>query len=308
VTGSGAYHRSGGTCSQLPATGGSARPGRRGCARVLVALVAVLLMGLSPAAAGAPLSGEEAADLFSQAKEYFRQANEQAQVDADAARELYRKAALRFERIAREGDIHNGRLYYNIGNAYFRMADVGRAIVNYRRAALFTPNDPNLRQNLDYARTRRIDRIEEKQRTRVLKTLFFWHYDLAPRTRLLLFTLASGLLWTGAAVALFRRRAALRWTVLVCALLTAAMLGSLLVDLVQSSRNVAGVVVASEVVARKGDGETYERAFEEPLHAGTEFTLIESRADWEQVELADGSRCWLPSGCTEMALPLTSES
>ena len=118
--------------------------------------------------ARAELGETEIADLFSQGKELFRQANEAAANDPAEARELYHKAALRFERITREGGIQNGKLHYNIGNAYFRMNDFGRAILSYRRAEQYIPNDPNLQQNLDYARKRRTDRIEEQQKTKVL--------------------------------------------------------------------------------------------------------------------------------------------
>ena len=86
----------------------------------------------------------------------------------------------------REGGIENGKLYYNLGNVYFRMNDIGRAILNYRRAESYIPNDPNLHQNLSYARSRRLDEIEERQKTKVLRTLFFWHYDLSGWTRSLM--------------------------------------------------------------------------------------------------------------------------
>ena len=54
-------------------------------------------------------------------------------MDPEQAKALYLKAALRFERIAQEGNIQNGKLYYNMGNTYFRMGDIGRAIRDMRR-------------------------------------------------------------------------------------------------------------------------------------------------------------------------------
>ena len=45
---------------------------------------------------------------------------------------------------------------------------------------------------------------------------------------------------------------------------------------------------------RKGDGEGFAKSFVEPLHAGTEFELVEQRGRWYHVELADGRRCWVP--------------
>ena len=55
------------------------------------------------------------------------------------------------------------------------------------------------------------------------------------------------------------------------------------------------MILAEQVVGRKGDGDTYEPSFKEPLHAGTEFAVVENRGEWYQVELADGQRCWIPA-------------
>ena len=58
------------------------------------------------------------------------------------------------------------------------MGDLGRAILNYRRAQLLLPGDPDLLSNLEYARSRRADKIPEPEPRLLLKTLFFWHYDV----------------------------------------------------------------------------------------------------------------------------------
>jgi SH3-like domain-containing protein len=62
----------------------------------------------------------------------------------------------------------------------------------------------------------------------------------------------------------------------------------------------SGVVVSKDVVARKGDSETYEPSFIESLHAGTEFDVVEQRPDWYRVELADGRSCWIPVKSVEL--------
>ena len=259
---------------------------------VPLALSIALLAG---GARAASLDRTQINDLFSQAKDLFRRANALADSDPAGARDLYQKAALRFERIARDGRVHNGRLYYNIANTYFRMGDIGRAILYYRYAERTIPNDPNLQQNLSYARSRRVDQVEEAERTRVLKTLFFWHYDLPSRTRLAVFALGFAAVWLCAIGRLFSRRALLAWGIGVSVAVSVLMGGSLLADEIGRARHVPGVVLAEEAVARRGDSETYQPMFEEPLHAGTEFELVEDRGEWLHVELADGRRCWLPA-------------
>lgn len=246
------------------------------------------------------LARAELEALFGEGNYLFRQATERVRTDPDAARELYGRAALRFRRIVEQGDVHNGRLYYNIGNAYFRMEDLGRAILYYRRAAQYIPDDLNLAQNLKYARRRRLDKIEEREKTKVLKTLFFWHYDLSSRSRVLLFCVAFVPLWFLAAVRLFRRSVWGDWVLVVLALLAVLLFGSLVVEWAGARRERPGVVLSPQVVARKGDSETYEPSFTEPLHAGTEFVLMQERGSWYQIRLMDGRRCWVPARATEL--------
>ncbi|MBN1674407.1 MAG: tetratricopeptide repeat protein [Kiritimatiellae bacterium] len=263
-------------------------------------LLAALLLPALAGALSAALEPGRVQMLFHEANSLFRQANERVRRNPDEAKELYRRAALRFERIANEGGIENGRLYYNIGNAYFRMEDLGRAVLYYRRAQQYIPNDINLQQNLQYARDKRLDKIDEKQRTRVLKTLFFWHYDFSARARSVLFAVFFLAVWGGAALRLFFRRGWLNWTLALAAIAAALFMASLLVETAALRNERPGVVISPQVVARKGDSETYEKSFTEPLHAGTEFTLVEQRADWYHVQLADGRRCWVPAKSAEL--------
>ena len=267
------------------------RPGH-----LLIALSFILigLISLFPDATGEALPEEERLDLFSQGKTFFRQANEAAAHDPNAAKELYQKAALRFERIVRDGDIQNGKLYYNIGNTYFRMGDLGQAILNYRRAQRYLPNDSNLQQNLKYARSRRHDKIENEPQTQVLRTLVFWHYDFTTRTRSIVFGICFVIFWLSASIGLFFHKASLRWVLAVSGFLGLLFLGSLISEIPAEGRHQEGVILAGEVIGRKGDGETYQPSFKEPLHTGTEFKLIENRNEWHQIELRDGRRCWIP--------------
>lgn len=241
-----------------------------------------------------------AADLYSQAKQLFREADSKSVKSKEEAILIYKKAAMRYERLIKEGGIENGKIYYNLGNTYFRVNDIGRAILNYLKAEQYMPDDVNLRQNLRYARERRIDKIEEKQETKVLKTLFFWHYDLSVKTRIMVFTSFFILLWIFSGSRIFIKRPFLTWCISVSLLISLLMAGSLTAEELVLKKIRPGVIVSIETTARKGNSETYEPSFKEPLHAGTEFTLMEDRGDWYHVELADSRTCWIRSGDTEM--------
>ena len=59
----------------------------------------------------------------------------------------YQKAIEGYLRLFDSGYV-NGHLYYNLGNAYFRSGQLGRAILNYKRAELLIPRDADLNFNL----------------------------------------------------------------------------------------------------------------------------------------------------------------
>lgn len=247
--------------------------------------------------------GSPQQELLRQGNDFFRQANEAGTHDPETARQLLHKAVLRFERLARDHGVKNGRLYYNIGNCYFRLNDLGRAILNYRRALLYQPNDVNLLQNLDYARSQRLDRIEEQQQTRVLKTLLFWHYDFNSRTRLIILAICATLFWLTLALRLLIGRRISLWVMVVFGLPALLGASSLIIESNSGSESRAGVILSDDVVARKGNADTYQPSFKDPLHSGTEFIVLEQRGAWIQARLADGRQCWLPGASVELLQP-----
>jgi len=256
----------------------------------LTVLVAILALGGRVASA----ESMDRTQVFQEASRFFQEAS-RAQDQTQSA-ELYRKAMIRFEKLVQDG-VSNGKLYYNLGNTYFRLHDLGRAILNYRRALAYLPDDDNLRQNLRFAERQQPDRIEPQQETMIAKALLFWHYDFSARFRLILLAMANGTLWGVLAIALYRRK--MPWApVLAASLLVLMMSGSLAYD--RFWRQAKGVIVAVEAVARKGDGAAYELSFSEPLHAGLTFSLVEKRGEWLYIELGDGRRCWVPSESAEM--------
>ncbi len=259
----------------------------------LLIFLTVLAAVLSPIKSSA-LDTAEVWNLYRDGESYFRQANELLRTDPAAAKGLFEKAALSFETVHREGGIENGRLLYNIGNIYFRLGDTGKAILHYRRAERFIPNDVNLQQNLNYARSRCVDKIEPKPQAQVLRTIFFWHYDLGGSIRAWILAVVSSLLWVSAGAYVLKRRAWLRYATVSCAVLSLALACSLAVEAYQQTHIRWGVILEREVMGRKGDSTTFEPTFKEPLHMGAEFSLVEERKGWLHIELADGRRCWVP--------------
>lgn len=80
----------------------------------------------------------------------------QAIVAFDAANKLYEQgkfaeAAAAYQRLI-DGGQHSVTLFFNLGNAWFKAGQAGRAIAAYRQAEQLSPRDPSVQFNLAFAR------------------------------------------------------------------------------------------------------------------------------------------------------------
>lgn len=252
---------------------------------------------------GALLPAQQSAEeVFAEANELFRSGSQLLASDPQGAAGMYRRAALRYESLVGERGIVNSKLHYNLANAYFRLDDIGRAILNYRKAARLDPADRNVMRNLEHARGVRRDRLESEGGSQIFETLLFWHYDFAFDTRMRLFAGVWIAFWGVILLRLLGRSWVPREIAIALGVASALFLCSVALEAIQARSEVGGVVIAPDTVARQGDGPSYEPSFEEPLHAGAEFRLLEERPGWYRVELPDGRRCWLFAGDVELVL------
>src|SRR5919197_1709802 len=59
----------------------------------------------------------------------------------------FKEAISGYEALVRAGQL-SANLFYDLGNAYFRTGDFGRAILNYERALALEPHHPEAQANL----------------------------------------------------------------------------------------------------------------------------------------------------------------
>ena len=265
----------------------------------LVILIVLFLFGLANPAK-AQLSEEQIYPLFNQGNQAFRQANLKTS-NLDEAKGLYEKAILSYERVINDGQIKNAKLYYNLGNAYFLKGDIGKAILNYRRAENLDDSDANIQKNLSFARSRRTDKVKIKTEKQVLKTLFFWHYDFSIKVKFVLTCTFFAVVCLGLSARIWFGSNTTATTIsVITVILTLCFLVSVILETYSKSNKICGVITAEKVVARQGDGQNYSESFKEPLHSGMEFELIEQRKGWLHIKLSDNSDGWIPDDSSEL--------
>jgi len=214
--------------------------------------------------------------------------------DRERAQAFYETAAATYRHILDSG-IRNGHLYYNLGNAWYWAGNRGRALLNYQRAELYLPGHPDVLHNIAKVRAKARDAVPVPTLARVRQCLLFRNATCHRRFRTYAIAFTWILLWLLATLVLFRDNPRLARGMRFLAFLLVTLVASLLIDalLVVNSRDA--VILAREVVGRKGNALVYEPAFNTPLHGGTECHVIDVRDDWTQIELANGFTCWVPS-------------
>jgi hypothetical protein len=232
-----------------------------------------------------------------------------------AAREVYRTALEEPDRVLRTRKFGEAeRLFAALvpthpsspdlltdwGNAALGAQEVGRATLAYRRALWLDPNHGRARKNLAWLRVRGPAWLPRPRETGVLDSLFFWHHRLSAVERHLIgaAAFAGALLllapWSAGRARWLRRLA------LPLLLVWIATTGSALVE-ANPSRDA--VVLVDATPLRSADSLGAPPALGNPLPAGAEVRILERRAAWTRVELADGTRGWVGSSTLEAVVP-----
>lgn len=187
----------------------------------------------------------------------------------------YRTAARELESIVADG-VRSGAVFYNLGNAYYRAGEFGRAILNYRKAKAYRPRDAYLEANLQQALAAAPGRIAQPS-TPWWKHVLFWSEWFSFPTKVRL-TVAGLMLVPVLILSGFLLRRSVLFLVATVGLLASSLLGA--EALLQDPANANGGVITGETTARKGTGKDYEPAFDQPLRDGAEFTILSETADW----------------------------
>lgn len=259
--------------------------------RVLLCCLAALAAATCHAESLTPARQQEtlqsALDAFDEAVASMRE-------DPAKAKRLYQQAAAAYESLLASG-LSNAGLHYNLANTYFRIGELGRAILHYRRAEKLEPNDERTASNLKYARDRVEPFITPSGQRQLTERLLFWTRYASASWRLWMTAVAGGLGWLLLACWLRWRRTSLAASaalLIIFGLLNAASLGF---EMRQDALAPPAVLVGKAQTLRLGRGEGADPALSQPLGPGVEVRILEQRGDWVEVRLVDDKRGWLPA-------------
>ena len=193
-------------------------------------------------------------------------------------------------------------LYYNLGNAYFRSDNITQAILAYERALELNPGDNDTRFNLEFARSKTIDKITPESEM----FFFSWYRSLVNFTSVdnwarlavvsVVFMLVLVLFY------LFGTRLILRqigfYGAILCLLLF--VFGNLFAyqQKQHHATHQGGVVVVPAVNVKKTPDANGKDGF--VIHEGTRVNITDKTIrKWLGIQLDDGREGWIPTSSIE---------
>jgi tetratricopeptide (TPR) repeat protein len=245
----------------------------------LLALFAVCLL-----VPGVLLAQEESLQ-FEQANTFYRNGD-------------YRKAAEMYEQVSRNG-YESPALYYNLGNAYFKLQNISSAVLSYERARRLAPRDEDILYNLRLANLRVVDKIDPVPQ---LFLIDWWNAIITQFSAAGWALLGILGLWVAAAAAtlflLARQTVVQRVAFLLASLAVLVSIGAF-VGMAQAERSVTAGIVFTQSIAVKSapDAQSTELFV---LHEGVKVEVLDEVGEWRKIRLADGKVGWLTAGSLQI--------
>jgi tetratricopeptide (TPR) repeat protein len=223
-----------------------------------------------------------ASAAFAQPDAQFSKANQ------EYAQGHFNEAVAGYEALVRTGQ-WNANLFYDLGNAYFRTGDFGRAILNYERVLALDRHHPEATANLQIARDEA--RALELQPNRLERYLQFASANQYSVVAAVVFWL---MIFAVAAVILARRRSTVLMVLSVGCLVVCAFAAWAVYTLEHGSEGRAlAIVTGKDVQARLATADTANSIL--ALPPGSEIKILSTRGDWMYAALPNDLRGWIPT-------------
>ncbi len=191
----------------------------------------------------------------------------------------------RFNELKREGKI-NGFLYYNIGNCYFNLDQLGEAIYYYRAAMKLLPGNEMIVDNLKIALEKRKEAVDIETGW-IKETLLFFHYRISTAKRIDLLiglSIITSLLLMGV---IYRQQTFLRYI----SGIFIAMVFCLFISLgMEYYFPVHYGVLITPAEVRKDAGSGFASITPKPLGEGSGIHVLTLDNGWYKVKLNDGRK------------------
>ncbi len=226
-----------------------------------------------------------------------------SKTDGDSAyiKKDYDAAIMIYEDILKQGE--SAEIYYNLGNSYYKSGNIAKAILNYERALLLQPSNPDIRANLDIARAKTIDKITPIPENFLVAGFKSVVYSADLNTWAVMAIACFGLFLLSLCLFLFSRKRRVKKTGFIFGILF--FLFTIACNIfAQQQKNTLlnrdkAIVISPSVTVHSTPSESGTKLF--VLHEGHKIEIKDdSMRDWKEICLEDGKVGWIPAYAIEI--------
>jgi len=222
-------------------------------------------------------------NLFNQGKELYKNGK-------------YQQAINSWKKILDNGE-HSAPLYFNLGNAAYKLNKIGPSIYYYEKALQLAPNDSDIKNNLAFAQNAKIDSIEPLPKSVFSK----WYASIANlfsfngwAVLAVSFSIALVVLFLLYYFAVGERRKRLLFSgATLAGIFLIAALSMAFLTFNDYTNQQSAIIFASEIEIKTEPTLGSNVAF--VLHEGTKVEIEAQDGNWYKISLADGKDGWIPA-------------
>lgn len=206
----------------------------------------------------------------------------------------YQEAIELYSQVENTGKV-SSELYFNLGNAYYKLNQVAPSIYNYEKALLLNPLNEDAQNNLIIAKRLTLDRIEElpksifqKINMNVLQKLSYNTWAII----VILLSFLASLLFLMFYFSYTPNKKRLFFTTSILSFILLAF--SLVITFIQydqAKNKIEAIVFSEEIEIKNAPTNDADVIF--TLHEGTKIRVLDSVDDWKKIKLVDGKIGWV---------------
>lgn len=196
-----------------------------------------------------------------------------------------------------KNDKHSAEVYFNLGNAQYKLNNIGPSIYYYEKALQLDPNDNDIKNNLAFAENARVDFIDPLPQT-VFST---WYKGVSGIFSFDGWALVA-VIFSSLFVILFlayyyatseKKKRVLFTSSLLSILFLVYSVGVAFMTYGDAESNNPAIIFSESVDVKDAPSTAGEVSY--IIHEGTKVQLLERDYDWVRIRLADGKDGWIPS-------------
>lgn len=197
----------------------------------------------------------------------------------------------------------SAKLYYNLGNAWFKQGDYSKAILNYERALRLDPSYSDARYNLEFTGNFVQDKIEPVPEFILKSVARKVCYVISSNAWAVIFLVLFAAALMMVLLFLLGASTGKRRVGFYCGIVLLLLsVGALSLSVWQKSDSVKTdtAIVMSPVSSVKSSPSSGSSKDLFVIHEGTKVTILDEVGSWKNIALADGRQGWVDSGDIEI--------